>query len=73
MFAMEQGGIEGLDIFDNIVELTTLYKKRAEKFEFANSKYTIYLQYAAVVLRETPLIDSLVRHGFDFLYPKLKW
>lgn len=43
MFAMEQGGIEGLEVFDNIIEITTLYKKRAEKLEFATNKYTLYL------------------------------
>eukprot|EP00347_Sterkiella_histriomuscorum_P017000 403351044 len=73
MYAMEQGGIEGLEVFDNIIEITTLFKKRAENLEFATGKYAIYLQYAAVVLRESPLIDSLLRHGFDYMYDKMSW
>lgn len=60
---------------ERMADIEALFQRRASKKEFPAVKYLIYLQYSALMGKDEQLVDSLVRYGFDDLYPaeKLGW
>lgn len=58
---------------DRHEDVLTHFKRRSERREFPALRFIIYLNFATVIQLDGPTIDTLLRYGADFLYPKLQW
>ncbi len=54
-------------------EIREQYLRRVARKEFPVVKYLVYLQFGALLGNDQELLDTLIRYGFDTLYPKLRW